>query len=123
MAYTPQVTLFPGDVGRYLKGQRVVDITNLLSLQVNKSLLLLYVTGADDPNCTWVEADNIDMKPLAGCRVKLHLQVPRGDAQRAETRHEAPAGETSWRRTASLSTLLCGERSDRASINKCCNSF
>lgn len=83
MAYTPQITLFPGDVGRCLNGRRVVELVNLLSLRVNRSLLL-YVTGANDPNCTWVEADNIDMKALAECRVKLHLQVH--DARRVSAR-------------------------------------
>ncbi len=85
MAYSPQLALFQGDVGHYLKGHREVDIINLVSIKVNKSLLL-HVTGANDPNCTWVEADRIEMKPLAGCRVKIHLQVPRDDAQRVSVR-------------------------------------
>lgn len=84
MAYSPQA-LFQGDVGHYLKGHREVDIINLVSIKVNKNLLL-HVTGANDPNCTWVEADRIEMKPLAGCRVKIHLQVPRDDAQRVSLR-------------------------------------
>ena len=86
MAYSPQVALFQGDVGHYSKGHQEVHIIDLVrSLKVNKTLLL-NVTGANDPNCTWVEADRVEMKPLAGGRVKIHLQVSGDNAQRVSLR-------------------------------------
>ena len=86
MAYSPQFTLSQGDVGNYSKGHQELHIIDLVrSLKVNKTLLL-YVTGADDPNCTWVEADSIEMKPLAGGRTKVHLQVSGDEAQRVSLR-------------------------------------
>ena len=38
------------------------------------------ITGANDTSCTWVEADLIEMKPLAGGRAKVDLQVSRDNA-------------------------------------------
>ena len=79
MAYNPQSLspgLFPGDIGQYLKGHRVVGIVNLLAVDITGSLIL-HVTGA---TCTWVESDRIQMKP--GARVKVHLQVSGDNTQR-----------------------------------------
>jgi len=54
----------------------VVQIVNLSSVRVRRDLpinkhLLQQVTGANDPCCTWVESDHIQMQE----GVRVHLQV------------------------------------------------
>ncbi len=56
----------------------MIHVINLVSIKINRSLLQ-HVTGANDPDCTWVESDHIEMKP--GVRVKVHLQVSVDNAQ------------------------------------------